>query len=145
VFRCLGQDPLLIGPVGQAATLKLALNQLIAAEMAAFALSLGLVQRSGVSHETFMAVLRRSALHAPTFDKKLPRLLKRDYTHPNFSARHLLKDVELVLDAAQAAGLNPAGLRGVPALLTATIEQGLGDMDYSALFNAVNPAGDPGS
>jgi 3-hydroxyisobutyrate dehydrogenase len=65
--------------------LKLALNQLIAAEMSAFALSLVLVQRAAVSIDTFTAILRENALLAPALEKKLPRLLTRDYKHPNFS------------------------------------------------------------
>ena len=54
LLRSLGSEVHLIGPVGKAAMLKLALNQLIAAEMAAFALSLGLVRREGVAVESFM-------------------------------------------------------------------------------------------
>ena len=72
LFRSLGREPRLIGAVGKAAALKLALNQLIASETLAFALSLGLIRRAGVSVDTFMAILRESALYAPTFDKKLP-------------------------------------------------------------------------
>ncbi len=103
IARSLGREPQRIGPVGSAVALKLALNHLIAAETSAFALSLELVQRSGVAVETFMAILRESALYAPTFDKKLPRLLKRDYHHPNFSTRHLLKDLRLCCQEARAA------------------------------------------
>ncbi|HEY7128795.1 MAG TPA: NAD(P)-dependent oxidoreductase [Nitrospira sp.] len=139
LFRSLGRDPRRIGPVGSAAALKLALNHLIAAEMSAFALSLGLVQRSEVSVETFMAVLRESALYAPTFDKKLPRLLKRDYHRPNFSTRHLLKDVRLFCREAALRGLATDSLEGLPLMLARAIEQGLGDQDYSALFEIVNP------
>lgn len=139
LFRSLGREPRHIGPVGSAAALKLALNHLIAAETSAFALSLGLVQRSGVAVETFMAILRESALHAPTFDKKLPRLLKRDYHHPNFSTRHLLKDVRLFCQEAASRGLTTDALEGLPLLLERAITQGLGDLDYSALFELVNP------
>lgn len=139
LFRCFGPAPRLIGSVGQAAALKLALNQLIAAEMAAFALSLGLVQREGIPVETFMAILRESALYAPTFEKKLPRLLKRDYTDPNFSTRHLLKDVELFLKEASTAGLDTSSLEGMRPLLNKTLAMGLDDVDYSALYNAINP------
>jgi 3-hydroxyisobutyrate dehydrogenase len=138
-FRSLGREPRRIGPVGSAAALKLALNHLIAAEMSAFALSLGLIQRSEVSVETFMAVLRESALYAPTFDKKLPRLLKRDYHRPNFSTRHLLKDVRLCCREAALRGLATDSLEGLPLMLARAIEQGLGDQDYSALFEIVNP------
>jgi 3-hydroxyisobutyrate dehydrogenase len=139
LFRSLGQEPRRIGPVGSAAALKLALNHLIAAETLAFALSLGLVQRSDISVDTFMAILRKSALYAPTFDKKLPRLLTRDYHGPNFSTRHLLKDVRLFSREAAARRLATDSLQGLPFILERAIDQGLGDLDYSALFEIVNP------
>jgi 3-hydroxyisobutyrate dehydrogenase len=140
VFRSLSREPRLVGPVGKAACLKLALNQLIAAEISAFALSLGLVQRAGVSVGIFMAVLRESALFAPAFEKKLPRLLTRDYQHPNFSARHLLKDIELFLKEASGYELTTSGLEGIKPVLQRTIAQGLGDSDYSAIFEVINPS-----
>jgi 3-hydroxyisobutyrate dehydrogenase len=139
LFRSLSGEPRLVGPVGKAASLKLALNQLIAAEMSAFALSLGLVQRTGISVDTFMAVLRESTLFAPAFEKKLPRLLTRDYQHPNFSARHLLKDLELFLKEASGYGLTTSSLEGIKPVLQRTIAQGLGDSDYSAIFEVINP------
>jgi len=45
LLKCFGPEPLLVGPVGHAAGLKLALNQLIASHIAAFSLSLSLIQR----------------------------------------------------------------------------------------------------
>lgn len=139
LFSSLGREPRLIGPVGKAAALKLALNLLIAAETSAFALSLGLIQRSGVSVDAFMAILRESALFAPTFDKKLPRLLKRDYHQPNFSTRHLLKDVTLCLGEAARSGLTTSGSDGIRTILEEAIAQGRGELDYSALYDVVNP------
>jgi 3-hydroxyisobutyrate dehydrogenase len=139
LFRSLSREPRLVGPVGKAACLKLALNQLIAAEISAFALSLGLVQRAGVPLDTFMAILRESALFAPVFEKKLPRLLTRNYQHPNFSTRHLLKDVELFLKAASGYALTASSLEGIRPVLEQTIVQGLGNSDYSAIFEVVNP------
>lgn len=139
LLSALSSDVRLIGPVGTAAVMKLALNQLIAAEMTAFALSLGLIRRGGVDVEHFMAVLRKSALYAPTFDKKLPRLSERNYARPNFSVRHLLKDVELTLAAADNAQLSPGGLPGIRSLLIDTIALGLGEVDYSALYERVDP------
>ena len=139
LFRSLSREPRLIGPVGKAASLKLALNQLIAVEISAFALSLGLVQRAGVPVDTFMAILRESALFAPTFEKKLPRLLTRDYHHPNFSTRHLLKDVELFLKEASDYTLTTSSLEGIKPVLERTIAQGLGEADYASLYETVNP------
>lgn len=141
LLRYLGEEVRLIGPVGKAAVLKLALNQLIAAEMAAFAFSLGLIRRGGVDVNDFMGVVRKSALYAPMFEKKLSRLEKRNYAQPNFSTRHLLKDVELALSAAEKARLSPAGLQGVRSLLIDTIAAGLGDVDYSAIYEQIDPLG----
>ncbi len=140
LLRHLGREPQRIGPVGHGAALKLALNQLIAAEIAAFALSLGLVQRAGIPVETFMATLKASALFAPTFEKKLPRLLARDYAHPNFSTQHLLKDVDLILHEARSKeGLETGALAALRPLLERTIAAGHGPSDYSAVFEAIAP------
>lgn len=132
-------SPRLIGPVGTAAALKLALNQLIGSLTTAFAQSLGLVQRQGVEVETFMAILRQSALYAPTFDKKLQRMVDRHFEQPNFPTKHLLKDMNLFLEAARSANVQVASVEGVCEILTEAIQMGLADADYSALFAAVNP------
>ncbi len=139
VLKCFCEEPLLVGPIGQAAALKLALNQLIAAHITAFSLSLGLVQRAGVEVETFMNVLRGSALMAPMFEKKLPRLLNRDYARPNFSTRHLLKDVDLCLNAARDANVATSVLAAIREILEETVGQGLQDADYSSVFETVVP------
>ena len=106
VLADLGGEPHHLGPVGAALTTKLALNQLIASLTHSFSLSLHLVQRGGVEVEAFMAILRASALYAPTFDKKLAKELADDYANPNFPTAHLRKDLQLFLQAATAAGLD---------------------------------------
>ncbi|MFB2936012.1 NAD(P)-dependent oxidoreductase [Aerosakkonemataceae cyanobacterium BLCC-F154] len=139
LLKNFGSEPRLIGAVGTAAAVKLALNQLIASLTTAFALSLSLVEKQGVEVETFMELLRQSALYAPTFDKKLKRMLERDFTNPNFPTKHLLKDTNLFLKQAQSNNLNTNSLEGVRQILEIAQEMGLADADYSALFNAVNP------
>ena len=52
-----------------------------------------------------MAILRPSALYAPTFDKKLQRMLDHSYADPNFSTALLRKDLRLFLEEATTAGL----------------------------------------
>ena len=119
--------------------MRLALNQLIAAGMSAFALSLGLVQRATVPIDTFTAILRENALFAPALERKLPRLLTRNYKHPNFSARHLLKDVELFLKEASSYELTASSLEEIRQVLERSIAQRLGYSDYSGIFEMVNP------
>ncbi|HHP7231345.1 MAG TPA: NAD(P)-dependent oxidoreductase [Xenococcaceae cyanobacterium] len=138
VFKHFSNEPTYIGEVGTAAALKLALNQLIASLTAAFALSLGFVQREGVDVEQFMAILRESALYAPTFDKKLSRMCDRDFSNPNFPTKHLLKDTELFLAQAETLGLNTSGLQGIRQIVQTAIALGLENADYSAIYTAIN-------
>ncbi|MUL36622.1 NAD(P)-dependent oxidoreductase [Gloeocapsopsis dulcis] len=134
-----GSEPLHIGEVGTAAAVKLALNQLIASLTTAFAQSLGLIQRQGINIELFMQILRNSALYAPTFEKKLSRMVERNYDNPNFPTKHLLKDINLFIAEAQASGLNVSGIAGVQQIIEVALSQGFSDTDYSALFSVVNP------
>lgn len=136
-----GPDPLLIGDVGRASALKLAMNQLIAALTSAFSLSLAFIENSGVPIDSFMDILRQSALYAPTFDKKLPRMLERNFSDPNFPTKHLAKDIGLFMTEAGSLNLDTAGLEGIRKVVEKAIFQGLGEEDYSAIYNIISPAG----
>ena len=136
VLSALGK-PFLVGDVGKAATLKLALNQLIVSLTGAFSTSLAFVQEEGLDVDMFMSVLRESALYAPTFDKKLKRMVSHDYSNPNFPTKHLLKDTRLFLEAAKTEGLTVSALQGMETILEAALDLGLGDEDYSALFEVI--------
>jgi len=138
ILRCFGQEPLRVGDVGTAAALKLALNQLIGSLTSAFATSLSFVQQQGADVDVFMQVLRNSALYAPTFDKKLQRMQDRDYANPNFPTKHLLKDTNLFLQEAAAAGLNVNIPTAVQNILERAMQHGFGDGDYSALYSAID-------
>ncbi len=142
LLHAFGPCPILIGPVGHAAAVKLAMNQLIASMTAAFSLSLGLVQHLSIDTERFMAVVRSSAVYAPTYDKKLQRMLERDYERPNFPIKHLKKDVSLFLKEASAAGLATQCLIGLDDILNEAVRCSLADKDYSALFDIVTPKND---
>ncbi|GIL79741.1 hypothetical protein Vretimale_12384 [Volvox reticuliferus] len=139
LLRALGQEPNIpdIGPVGTAAAVKLALNQLIASLTIGFSTSLGLVQRSGAPVDKFMSILRASALYASTYDKKLQKMLDRDYGVANFPTKHLLKDVRLFENEAAAAGLDTAVQTAVAATISYAMFKGLQDCNYSAVFDAV--------
>lgn len=80
-----------------------------------------------------MDILRPSALYAPTFDKKLERMLDSHYDNPNFSTALLRKDLLLFLEEATAAELNPEGLSGLATLLLKAEGSALDGLDYCAL------------
>ena len=134
----IGNQPKYFGITGNGSTVKLALNQLIAGLTSSFALSLALIEKEGVDSDEFMSVVRDSALYAPTFDKKLERMLTRDFANPNFPTKHLAKDTTLFLNVAEQLALNTAALEGISDLLQHTLAKGLADTDYSALYAGVH-------
>ena len=139
LLRCFGPEPRQVGPVGHAAALKLAMNQLIASLSAAFSLSLGMVGRKGIEVDLFMDILRKSAFYAQTFDRKLPQMLARDFASPNFPADLLLKDLDLARAEAGALGLDTTALDGVREVVKKTVEDGKGREDYAALYETIDP------
>jgi 3-hydroxyisobutyrate dehydrogenase len=145
LFQIFGPQPLLIGKVGKASALKLAMNQLILSLTAGFSMSLGFVQKYEIEVDLFMKILRQSALYAPTFDKKLERMLNRDYTRPNFPGKHLAKDLRLFHAEAEAVHLDLSVIEGLDRILALTFKKGFAESDYSALYEAVNPSEDQSS
>jgi len=139
LLEMIGKEPQYIGDIGQGATVKLAMNQLIAGLTASFTLSLALVEKEGIEIEQFMKIVRDSALYAPTFDKKLSRMLDRDFANPNFPTKHLAKDTRLFLSVAEQLGLNTSALEGIEKLLEVALDMGLDNTDYAALMAVVSP------
>jgi 3-hydroxyisobutyrate dehydrogenase len=138
-LRVLGTAPRYIGETGSAAALKLSMNQLIAALTAGFSLSLGYAKKNGVEVDVFMDTVRESALYAKTYDKKLQKYLDRDFATANFSTQHLLKDIRLFIDDAKAAGLNTDALEGIERITSMAVENGMGLMDYSSIYQQICP------
>ena len=88
--------------------------------------------------EKFMRLLRESALYAPTFDKKLGKMLEHDYANPNFPLKHLIKDVSLFRQVAEQHGLDNALSGAMLQIFERGLGAGYGEDDYSALFEAIN-------
>ena len=135
ILECFGPEPQLMGPVGAGSGVKLAMNQLIGTLTTAFAMSLGLIQQEAIDIDKFMAVVRQSALYAPTFDKKLGRMCDRNFANPNFPTKHLLKDMSLFVQSAETFDADVA--QSVAQLVQRAVAQGLAEQDYSAVFAAV--------
>ncbi len=141
LFKVFGPKPLWVGPIGHAATLKLAMNQLIGSLTCAFSSSLGLILNNHINPDIFMEIVRASALYAPTYDKKLGNMLDHDFKNGNFSTKHLLKDLNLFINEAQKSGINVGSVAGVRDIVQATVDSGMGNDDYSSLYAVINKSG----
>ena len=135
VVAALAEKVVYTGPVGSAAVVKLALNQMIACLMGTLAQALVMVENWGVPRETFVEILRPSALWAPMFEKKLGTTLARgNFEDPNFPLRHLLKDLRLVLEVGRLVSKPLPLAEACERMLEEAEAKGLGDLDYSALY-----------
>ncbi|BAZ27783.1 6-phosphogluconate dehydrogenase NAD-binding protein [Cylindrospermum sp. NIES-4074] len=137
-----GPEPLLIGPVGSASALTLALNQLIASLTTSFALSLAFVQLQGIDIDLFMQVLRDSKLYAPTFDQNLQRMLDGNYRNANLPTKQLIKVADLFISEAKALGLHLSSIEGVRQILQSAMQMTHPEDDYSSVFPAIREWGE---
>jgi 3-hydroxyisobutyrate dehydrogenase len=128
-----------VGDVGNAAALKLALQQMAASLFCAFSSSLSMIREQGLDIDVFMDFLRASPLYTPLFDQKLPRLLGRDYARSSLPARHLERDLKLFLEEAEELGLNAHHVESIKELMALCVARGMHDMDYTVVYDVINP------
>lgn len=139
LLKNFGKEVTFVGEVGQASATKLALNQLIASLTSTFSMSLGYLREKNVDLKPFMDILRKSALYAPTFDKKLSNMLDRNFDNPNFPLKHMLKDVNLIISEFESHKINAAPLNGLRRILKKSLDSNMEDLDYSAVYNTIHP------
>ena len=125
-----------VGELGQGEMLKLINNSLGAANAAAVAEALLLADATGVDLEALVAVTQSGSGASAQLQMKAAAMREHDYT-TLFKTEHLLKDVRLCLEEAQAAGIPFPAAAHARDLLTATIGRGHGADDYASLIEAV--------
>ncbi|HYG73733.1 MAG TPA: NAD(P)-dependent oxidoreductase [Planctomycetota bacterium] len=126
-----------IGTVGSASALKLAMNVNIALVSEALCESLALARAAGISDEKYFAVLKLNSSHSKMADLKQGKLQTKDYT-PQFSLKHMAKDLRLALGSVDA--LNLPQTRGLVKLYEQGLASGWGDDDFIALMRLIDDA-----
>ncbi len=130
VLALLSQARLRIGTIEQAAALKLAMNLQIAIQMEALAESLTFSRAAGIADDVYFGALEKNVGYSGLVQLKSDKLRQGDWS-PQFSVKHMLKDMRLALGAGKAATLPLT--KGVEACLERARANGWGDLDFSAL------------
>jgi len=120
--------------LGQASSVKLSMNFLIMSLTASFAVALSCILSKNINTDDFMHVLRRSALHAKTFDKKLKSMCEDSFSNPNFQTKHLKKDNMLFIQEIRNAHIDDSLCECMISILDRAIESGNAELDYSSIF-----------
>ena len=122
---------LVIGTIEQAASLKLAMNLILAIQLEGICEGLTLARRAGISDDLFFEVFGKNSGYSALAKMKEPKLKAGDFS-PQFSVKHMAKDMRLAIHSAGGGGLPLLG--AVHAALHAAEARGWGDVDYSVLI-----------
>jgi len=140
VLRAIGPTIHDVGDGEQARVVKLAINLVIAGLAQLMAEALVLAEASGVSREALLRTMGDSAAGAPFVKYKTEPLLRDDYS-ATFTTRLMEKDVDLVLEAAETAGVRLPLTEDMKELLRSAIEAGHANEDFMALYPHLRDAG----
>jgi 3-hydroxyisobutyrate dehydrogenase-like beta-hydroxyacid dehydrogenase len=122
-----------VGEGEQARVVKLAINLMIGLLAQSMSEALVLGEASGVSRAALLEVMGSSAVGAPFVKYKTDALLRDDYS-ATFTMSLMEKDIDLVLDAADAAGVELPLAGELKGHVHAAIEAGYANDDFIALF-----------
>ncbi|HEV3071199.1 MAG TPA: NAD(P)-dependent oxidoreductase [Solirubrobacteraceae bacterium] len=125
-----------VGELGQGEMLKLINNSLGAANAAALAEALLVASATGVDLDALEQVTAAGSGASAQLELKAKPMREHDYT-TLFKTAHMLKDVRLCLEEAQAAGVPFPAAGHARDLLSASMGRGHGEEDYAALIEAV--------
>ncbi|MBA2965175.1 MULTISPECIES: NAD(P)-dependent oxidoreductase [Ramlibacter] len=145
LLQLLGPQQFWLGEGEQARLMKLVVNLMIAQTSAMLAEALALGRKGGLRWDDLWAVIGASAVGSPIVKAKGVQLVQRDFT-PTFTVEQMLKDLNLIVDAAAASHVPVPQTAATLQLMHAAIAQGDGSADYAAIIKAVERAaglGDP--
>ena len=133
VFEAVGSRTMWVGEAGAGTRLKLAANAFVGTLLEGIADSLALTRDFGLDPALFLEALSGGAMDAPYVQLKGKAMLAGQY-QPAFALAGALKDVDLILEAANGAGTDLGPLPGVRAHFARAVEAGHGDLDMAATY-----------
>lgn len=133
VLDAVGSRTMWVGEAGAGSRLKMAANAWVFTVVQGVADSLALTRELGLDPALFLEAVRGGALDAPYVQVKGGAMLAGEFA-PSFALAGALKDADLILAAAEDAGVDLAALPGIGERLRAGEAAGHGDLDMSATF-----------
>lgn len=132
IFQAIATKYFHLGTNGAGTTMKLVVNAILGAGMQAIAEAINLGERAGLKPDVFLQVLGQTAVIAPAFAGKLPRIANDDYS-PQFPLALMNKDFRLILQlAADVRADMPT--TSASAQLNSDAISTLGEQDFSAVL-----------
>jgi 3-hydroxyisobutyrate dehydrogenase len=142
LLGALGSVVVRVGGPGTGQVVKLCNNLMAGVNMVAIAEACAVAERAGIDPATFYELVTHSTGDSRVLRTRFP-LPGADPSHPAnrgfepmFMVDLIVKDVALACELAGEHGVDPGVARAALAAYRAAQEQGLGRLDYSAVFRA---------
>lgn len=139
VMMAMGAKAIYCGTMGQGSAMKLIGNSFISLMLEALCEGIVVGRRFGLNVETILEVVQASGFASPYFGFKGNAIAKRDFSE-HFKIDLLVKDQNLMLEAASAARVPMPGLAAVREVFQSARAQGFGAEDICAAVKALERA-----
>jgi 3-hydroxyisobutyrate dehydrogenase len=139
IFDVIGGRTIWLDRPGDASKLKLVANAWVVAVLEGIAQSLALAEGLGLDPALFLEAVRGGAMDAPYVQLKGNSMLTGDFA-PSFGLSNADKDVQLILRAAERAGVQLPTVRAAHEYFSRAIEAGHGAEDMAAVFLVHRPS-----
>ncbi|HEY5348684.1 MAG TPA: NAD(P)-dependent oxidoreductase [Candidatus Lustribacter sp.] len=142
VLEAIGPKVFHVGDVGQAKTMKIALNLQLSTQILALSEGLLLAVKSGIPRDIALDIMLSGAIASPMLQYRAP-LIKGQPKKAWFDCTMMQKDVDLALQLGEKIGVPLPTTSTANAWLTAARGQGLAHHDFSILYYVLaNAAGE---
>jgi 3-hydroxyisobutyrate dehydrogenase-like beta-hydroxyacid dehydrogenase len=136
LFDAMGELIVHVGETGQGQLVKVINNAVAAANTAVVAEGLLAGKLAGADLEALVTVMRAGSGASAMLELKAGPMRAHDWS-TLFKLEHMLKDLRLCLEEAEAVGARMEMVEDTAALLAEADRQGLGERDFAALLEVV--------
>jgi 3-hydroxyisobutyrate dehydrogenase-like beta-hydroxyacid dehydrogenase len=136
LFDAMGELIVHAGPLGHGQMVKLINNAVAAINTAVVADALLMGKEAGVDLDALVRVMSAGSGSSAMLELKAPAMRAHDYT-TLFKLEHMLKDLRLCLEEAEAVGHGSPFAEILTEILEAASDRGLGEQDFIALLEVL--------
>ena len=126
------------GPVGAAATVKLAGNLLVGTMVQHLSESISLIEGAGGDPAVLLELLGITGFRSPIYQAKGRQMVDDDF-EPRGNINTAVKDLTLIISVLESMGLRTGGLEGVRDSYKAAQSAGLGERDFASVISIQRP------
>jgi 3-hydroxyisobutyrate dehydrogenase len=137
VFDAIGSKTIELGELGEATRLKLVINTWVIGMVENLAETIALARGLDLDPRWFLEAIEGGALDAGYAHLKAGLMIEETFEPPAFPLRLAAKDARLVLDAAEAAGLDLPLVRAVHTQFERAADTGHDDEDMAAVYRVL--------